>query len=70
MYHRYETRNALNGSLTTRTIVNCYLTLPPYDAEPEFNPRQIWCQMLPPTKMHESTRNKRIWQTMAKVQKK
>ena len=62
--HSFKPRTTLNGSVTTRTTINCYITLPPYDAEPELLPGQSWWQTLPPTKTRESNRNKRIRQTL------
>jgi len=44
---------------TTRQIVKCYLTLPPYSGEPPLAPGQSWWQTLPPTRTRESIRNKR-----------
>ena len=64
MYGSFKPRTTLNGSATTRTTIYCYITLPPYDAEPELPPGQSWWQMLPPTKTRESNRNKRICQTL------
>ncbi len=64
MYGSFKPRTTFNGSATTRTTIYCYITIPPYDAESEFLPGPSWWQILSPTKMHESNRNKRIRQTL------
>jgi hypothetical protein len=40
MCRSFKPRTTLNGSVTTRTAINCYITLPPYVAEPELLPGQ------------------------------
>jgi hypothetical protein len=37
MCHSYKPRSILNGSLATRTQVNCYVPVPPFDYEPELS---------------------------------
>ena len=60
MCRNYKPRSILNGSLATRTQVNCYVAVPPFDAEPELSLGQCWYETLPPTRIRESNRNKRI----------
>ncbi len=60
MCRSYKPCSILNGSLAIRTKVNCYVTVPPFDAEPELSLRQCWYETLPPTHTRESNRSKRI----------
>ncbi len=55
----------MNG-IERKLIVNCYITLAPYAAEPQLQPGQSWWQTLPPTRTRESNRNKRVQQTIEK----
>ena len=59
MCRDYKPRLTLNG-IEKKVTVNCYITLPPFAAEPQLKPGQSWWQTLPPTKTRESNRNKRV----------
>jgi hypothetical protein len=53
----YKPTSTLNGR-EKKLTVRCYVTLPPFAAEPVLKPGQSWWQTFPPTPTRESNRNK------------
>lgn len=45
MCYDYKPRITLNG-IEIKVIVNCYITLPPFGAEPQIKPGQRWSLLL------------------------
>ena len=59
MHRSYRPRLILNGEQKRGGIINCYLAVPPYSAEPTLPSGTSWWETLPPTRIRESNRVKR-----------